>query len=109
MPMGRRYLSIAAALAAAISAAAAYALPPGFAQKANAVLAGAYPAGGPGASAIITDHGKIVYEGTRGLADIAAKRPITPKTVFRIGSITKQFAAATVLQLAAEGKLKLSD
>lgn len=107
--MGPRHLSIAAVFVAATCAGPAYALPPGFAQRANALLAGAYPANGPGASAIVTDHGKVVYEGTRGLADIAARRAITPKTVFRIGSITKQFAAATVLQLAAEGKLKLSD
>ena len=38
------------------------------------------------------------------MADVDAKRPITPQTVFRIGSITKQFSAAVVLQLAAEGK-----
>jgi D-alanyl-D-alanine carboxypeptidase len=107
--MGARTFSVAAALAAAISTGPACALPAGFAQQANALLASSYPADGPGASVIVTEHGKIVYEGSRGLADIAARRRITPATVFRIGSITKQFAAATLLQLAAEGKLKLDD
>jgi CubicO group peptidase (beta-lactamase class C family) len=50
-----------------------------------------------------------VYEGAQGLADIAANRPITADTVFRMGSITKQFSAAIMLQLAAEGKLSLDD
>ena len=98
-----------AAAAAIVMAAPAHALPADFKSKADALLAQSYAAGGPGASVVISERGKIVYEGQRGLADIAAKRPITPATVFRIGSITKQFAAAVVLQLAAEGKLKLSD
>lgn len=77
--------------------------------RAQAYIDSAYPADGPGAAVIITDDGKVVYEGGRGLADVAAKTPITPDTVFRLGSITKQFSAAVILQLAAEGKLSLSD
>lgn len=106
--MPRKFLT-AAALASLAVARPALALPRGLARQADALLASSYSADGPGASVVITDHGKIAYEGTRGLADVAAKRPITSATVFRIASITKQFAAATVLQLAAEGKLKLSD
>ena len=105
----RTTIVLGSALAAAAMSPAQAALPPGFAAKADAILAEAYPADGPGASVVVSDHGKIVYQGSRGLADLAAKRPITPQTVFRIGSITKQFSAAVVLQLAAEGKLKLSD
>lgn len=101
--------NFAVAVALLTLSAHAAALPAGFATKASGVLASTYPSDGPGASVVITEHGKIVYEGTRGLADIASRRPITPATVFRMGSITKQFASATVLQLAAEGKLKLDD
>ena len=84
-------------------------MPAGFKAKADALLAQSYQADGPGAAVVISEHGKIVYQGTSGMADIAAKRPITPATVFRIGSITKQFSAAVVLQLVAEGKIKLDD
>jgi D-alanyl-D-alanine carboxypeptidase len=98
---------LAAVAIAMVAAAPAVALPAGFAGHANALLARSYPAHGPGASVVVTDHGKIVYQGARGPADIAAKRPITPATVFRLGSITKQFASAAVLQLAAEGKVEL--
>lgn len=85
------------------------AVPQDFAAKADRIVANAWPAGGPGAAVIVTEAGKPVYERERGLADIGAKTPITRDTVFRIGSITKQFSAAVVLQLAAEGKLSLDD
>ncbi len=105
----RREVLIGATAVAFAAAAPALALPAGFKAKADALMAQSYKVGGPGASVVISEGGKIVYQGQRGLADIAAKRPITAETVFRIGSITKQFSAAVVLQLAAEGKLKLSD
>lgn len=105
----RREFFIGAALVAVAGATPSLALPAGFKDKADALMAQSYAAGGPGASVVISEGGRIVYQAQRGMADIAAKRPITPATVFRIGSITKQFSAAVVLQLAAEGKLKLSD
>jgi CubicO group peptidase (beta-lactamase class C family) len=43
--------------------------------------------------------GRVVFTGGYGGA--------TPETRFRIGSITKQFTAALVLQLAEQGKLRL--
>jgi CubicO group peptidase (beta-lactamase class C family) len=101
---------IGTTLAAAIAVATpAQAIPADFKAKADAFLASAYPADGPGASIVVSDHGKIVYAATRGLADIEKKTPITPETVFRIGSITKQFSAAVLLQLVAEGRVALDD
>lgn len=106
--MTNRYL-VAGAAALAVLSAPAYAVEPDFAAKAEAIVDAAYPAAGPGAAAIVTEGGKVVYVGGAGMADIAAGTPITPDTVFRLGSITKQFAAAVVLQLVAEGKLSLDD
>jgi CubicO group peptidase (beta-lactamase class C family) len=100
---------LASAAAALAMAAPAGAIPADFKAKADALLKQAYPAAGPGAAVIVTDDGRVVYEGARGLADIAANRPITAQTVFRMGSITKQFSAAIMLQLAAERKLSLDD
>jgi CubicO group peptidase (beta-lactamase class C family) len=103
-------LTILASAALALTMAApAAAMPVNFKAKADALLKQSYPADGPGAAVIVTDDGKIVYEAGQGLADIAANRPITPDTVFRMGSISKQFSAAVILQLAAEGKLSLDD
>ena len=95
--------------AALASATPALAVPADFAAKADAVLAEAYPSEGPGAAVIVTERGTTVYESGRGLADLAAKTPIGPDTVFRIGSITKQISAAVLLQLVAEGKVSLDD
>ena len=99
----------AVALALLLASTSASALAPGFKAKADALLAQAYPANGPGAAVIVTENGKTVYAVGRGLADVERKTPITPATVFRIGSITKQFTAATILKLAEQGRLSLDD
>jgi CubicO group peptidase (beta-lactamase class C family) len=100
--------SSAAALAAAPPAPSA-ALPADFRARADALLAASYPADGPGAAVVVTRGGRIVYSAGRGLADVAAGRAITPATPFRLGSIAKQFTAAVVLQLVAEGRISLED
>ena len=102
----RVLLGAAAALAVA---APAHAVPADFKAKADALLKKSFPDAGPGAAVIVTEHGKPVYEAGQGLADINAKTRITPETVFRIGSITKQFSAAIMLQLVVEGKVSLDD
>jgi len=42
-----------------------------------------------------------------GLADIAARAPVTEDTVFRIGSITKTFTAVAIMQLSEQGLVDL--
>ena len=44
-----------------------------------------------------------------GLADVTAKKPVTPDTLFRIGSTSKAFVSLSVLKLQQEGKLSLQD
>jgi CubicO group peptidase (beta-lactamase class C family) len=90
-------------------AGTAQALPADFKAKADQLVKKSFAADQPGAAVIVTEDGKIVYEAGQGLADVAEKTPITPATVFRIGSITKQFSAAIMLQLVAEGKVSLDD
>ncbi|MGX7927328.1 serine hydrolase domain-containing protein [Tsuneonella sp. HG094] len=101
--------AILASAAMAMVAAPALSVEADFAAKAEAIVEAAYPATGPGAAVVVTEHGKVVYSGASGMADIAGGKPITADTVFRIGSLTKQFSAAVVLQLVAEGKLSLDD
>lgn len=44
-----------------------------------------------------------------GLANLEHQIPVTPTTVFRLGSITKQFTAVAIMRLAEEGKLSVDD
>jgi Beta-lactamase class C and other penicillin binding proteins len=63
----------------------------------------------PGICVLVAEKGNPVYEKVSGMADIERGRKIGSETVFEIGSISKQFAAAALLQLGAEGKIKVSD
>src|SRR5262249_49685253 len=51
--------------------------------------------------------GGLVWTKSYGYADIDAKKPATADTVYRVGSITKQFTALMLLQLVHEGKVHL--
>ena len=62
-----------------------------------------------GAAILVSKEGRIVFEGGFGYADLEKKVPITSETVFRIGSITKQFTAAAILRLVEQEKVKLDD
>ena len=58
-------------------------------------------------SVLVADKGKVIYEKGFGMANMEWGIPNGPDTKFRIGSITKQFTAALILQLVEEGKIKL--
>jgi len=102
-------LASAATAAAIVPASPALAQPADFGAQAEALLDAAYPADGPGAAVVVMQGGRVIYAGGRGLADIETQRRITPDSVFKLGSIVKQFTAAMVLQLVAEGRMSLDD
>ena len=52
---------------------------------------------------------KVLHLESTGLADVAAKRPMTPDTLFWIASMTKPITGTAMLMLQDEGKLKVSD
>jgi len=54
-------------------------------------------------------RGRVIAAVGVGSADLAGKVVITPRTLFEIGSATKQFTAAAALRLAEQGKLRLDD
>lgn len=91
------------------AAAPAQALDRDFQAAAQALLAQTYPADGPGAAVAVSEGEEVVYTAEAGLADLAQRAPVRADTAFRLGSLTKQFAAAVVLQLAGEGRLSLDD
>ena len=63
----------------------------------------------PGAGIAIVSRDRAEWVAGIGKADVAADQPATAETLFRIGSVSKGFAALSALQLQEEGKLKLTD
>lgn len=57
----------------------------------------------------VLEHGKLVLTKSYGEADMEDRIPATPDTVYRIGSITKQFTALMLSQLVERGRVHLSD
>jgi CubicO group peptidase (beta-lactamase class C family) len=63
----------------------------------------------PGFSYLISREGKVVLRGGFGLADVDRSIPNHDDTIYRAGSITKQFTAVSILHLASQGSLSLND
>lgn len=63
----------------------------------------------PGVSIAIVKGGRPLLLKGYGFADLENDVPATAETVYRIGSVTKQFTAAAILRLAEQGRLSLDD
>ena len=63
----------------------------------------------PGLSIAVVHKGKIVKIQGYGVSDLEKKTPVTPQTMFKIASVSKQFIASAIVLLAADGKLNLND
>ena len=63
----------------------------------------------PGASLAVVRNGKIIKSKGYGFTDLQSNSPATSKTVYEIGSMTKQFTAVAVMMLTEEGKISLDD
>jgi CubicO group peptidase (beta-lactamase class C family) len=79
------------------------------AAYADKALAAIYPADQPGATAIVTKDGKVVLRKAYGMANLELGVPNSPEMVFELGSVTKQFTAASILLLQERGKLRVED
>ncbi len=62
-----------------------------------------------GFSLAIARDNKMLLETARGLAELEFETPANRETIFRIGSVTKQFTAAAIMKLVEEKKLKLDN
>ncbi|MBL7473280.1 serine hydrolase domain-containing protein [Robertkochia sediminum] len=58
---------------------------------------------------LVAKKGEVILSKGYGWADRKNKIPNSPKTVFNIGSVTKQFTASAILKLVEQGKIKTSD
>ena len=63
----------------------------------------------PGSAVLIMQGNDTLYSRCFGLADMVTKAPVTFATNFCIASVSKQFSAVALLQLAEQGVLSLND
>ena len=63
----------------------------------------------PGLSLAVVLAGKVVKAQGYGVADLENGVPVTPETVFKIGSVSKQFLATGIMLLAQDGRLTVDD
>ncbi|MEO1031155.1 MAG: serine hydrolase domain-containing protein [Bacteroidota bacterium] len=68
-----------------------------------------YPKNEPGATVLVAKKGKVIFEKAYGLASLKPKRKLKTDMVFQIGSMSKQFVSAAILQLIEQGKMALTD
>jgi len=60
-------------------------------------------------SVLVAREANVVFSKGYGSANLEWDIPNTPSTKFRLGSITKQFTASSILLLEERGKLKIDD
>ncbi len=63
----------------------------------------------PGIAIGILHRDALVFAKGYGFANLESRTPVTPDTVFRIGSITKPFTAVALMQQWEQGKFQLDD
>jgi CubicO group peptidase (beta-lactamase class C family) len=63
----------------------------------------------PGCSLAVARDGRLLYAKSYGMANLELEVPLSPFSVFDIGSTSKQFTAASILLLEKQGKLSIAD
>ena len=101
---------LAIVLVVGVAAPPLVAQDPSFDTRAvDEVFADIDPATDPGCALGIVQDGRLVYGRGYGLANLEHGIPITTRSVFRIGSVSKQFTGAVVAIAALDGHLSLED
>jgi CubicO group peptidase (beta-lactamase class C family) len=65
--------------------------------------------GSPGCALGVVRDGQVIYRKGYGTQNLTTRAPITTKSIFYMASVSKQFAAASVVLAALDGKLSLAD
>ena len=63
----------------------------------------------PGVAVAVVKDGKIIFKKGYGTANLEYDLPVTPKTVFHVASVSKQFTAFSIYLLEKQGKISLED
>ncbi|WBX72316.1 serine hydrolase domain-containing protein [Tenacibaculum retecalamus] len=78
-------------------------------SKIDSIISLNYNDNEPGISFLVAKDGKTIYHKALGKANLELNTSLQTKSIFQIGSITKQFTAISILLLAEQGKLNLKD
>lgn len=65
--------------------------------------------GQPGGAVLVMREGAVLHRAAYGLADLDTQEPLTPDSIFHIGSVGKQFTGMAILLLAEDGLLSVDD
>jgi len=77
--------------------------------RVNRIFAEWSRAGGPGCALAVAKDGQVLYRHGYGTANLSTKTPLSTSSLFYAASVSKQFAAASILIAANQGKLSLDD
>lgn len=78
-------------------------------QQVDQIFAAWSRPGSPGCSLGVIRNGTFLYRKSYGAASLELGVPLSPESVFYVGSISKQFTAASVVLAAEQGFLSLDD
>ncbi len=79
------------------------------ASKIDSIFSELFPSDEPGAAVLVLQGDEVIIDKGYGIADLESGAPIDGNSSFCIASISKQFTAVAILQLAEQGKLSLED
>ena len=85
----KRTVLVLLSFALALGAAVAAQRPPAWAPQADAIFADVADPGAAGCAMAVYRDGRIAYERGYGIADLEHDVPITPASVFYVGSLSK--------------------
>ena len=76
-------------------------------EHAHAIVQKAFATKVPGCSVAVAVDGKIVWSEGFGFSDLEAKKPVTPATRFRIGSVSKSLTSVGLALMVERGEVDL--
>src|SRR5215831_4069309 len=76
-------------------------------EHARAILLKEFAPKVPGFSVAVAIDGRVVWSEGFGFSDLAAKKPVTPATRFRIGSVSKSITSVGLALLVERGQVDL--
>lgn len=82
---------------------------PGTSERIDSLFAATAGRPLPGAAVLVLRDGAVVHSKAYGLASVEAGLPNTPRTKFRLASVSKSFTALLVLQLVEQGRIRLDE